>query len=88
MAGVINAIGVAATDADPVTAGISVVKNHVPTILMIPLISMSIFLIIIGIIVFSTAKSKSPGILLLMLGFLMAGAAFVVIIKTETNKKK
>lgn len=88
MAGIASAIGTAATDADPITAGISVVKNHVPTLLMVPLISMSIFLIIIGIIVFSTARSKTPGVLLLMLGFLMAGAAFMVIIKTETNKKK
>lgn len=60
---------------------------HAPTLLMIPLVVMSILFIIIGIIVLSAAKSKTPGALLLMLGFLLGGGAFLVMYKLESKKK-
>jgi hypothetical protein len=60
---------------------------HAPTILMIPLVVLSIILIIIGIIVLSAAQSKTPGVLLLVLGFLLAGGAFVVMVKSQGKKK-
>lgn len=59
---------------------------HAPTILMIPLVMFSILFIIIGIIVLSAAKSKTPGALLLLLGFLLGGGAFFVMYKTESKK--
>jgi hypothetical protein len=56
---------------------------HAPTILMIPLVVMSVLLIIVGIIVLSAANNKMPGSLLLVLGFLLGGGAFFVMVKTE-----
>jgi drug/metabolite transporter (DMT)-like permease len=62
---------------------------HAPTILMIPLVAFSILLILIGIIVFSTDHtSKTPGALLLLLGFMVGGGAFLIMYKTESSKKK
>lgn len=60
---------------------------HAPTILMIPLIIWSIIIIIIGIIVLATAKNKTPGTLITVLGFLLGAGAFLVISKTEGRKK-
>mgnify|MGYP001615798319 FL=1 len=58
---------------------------HAPTILMIPLVVLSILFIVIGIIVVSADKSKTPGALLLTLGFLLGGGAFLVMYKTESR---
>jgi uncharacterized membrane-anchored protein len=60
---------------------------HAPTIMMVPLVIFSIIFIIIGIIVFSAAKTKTPGIMLLMLGLLLGGGAFFVMVKSESKKK-
>lgn len=51
------------------------IASH-PKILMIPFITFSILLILIGIIVYSTAKTSTPGLLIMFLGFLVGGGAF------------
>lgn len=61
---------------------------HAPTILMIPLVMFAILFIIIGIIVFSTAKTKTPGALLMFLGLLLGGGAFFVMARVEGKKGK
>lgn len=58
---------------------------HAPTILMVPLVFAAILVIIIGIIVLAAAKSKTPGSILLVLGFLLGGGAFFVMYKTESH---
>ncbi len=60
---------------------------HAPTILMIPLVILSILLIIIAIIVIAAAKNKVPGYLLLFLGFLTGGGAFFVMARSESKPK-
>lgn len=52
--------------------------------MMMPLIGISILLILIGLVVFSTAKSKTPG---LMMGMLFGGGALFVIAKSSEGKK-
>ena len=59
---------------------------HAPTLMMIPLVILSVIFIIIGIIVFSTASTKTPGVMLLMLGLLLGGGAFFVMVKAEHKK--
>lgn len=54
---------------------------------MMPLIGISILLILIGLIVFSTAKSKTSGLMILMMGMLFGGGAFFVIAKSSEGKK-
>jgi hypothetical protein len=61
---------------------------HASTILMIPLVMFSILLIIVAIIVLSAAKSKTPGYLLLLLGFLTGGGAFYVMARSEGKKTR
>ena len=61
--------------------------THAPTILMSFFAGFAIILILIGIIVFSTAKSKTPGVLLLMLGLLVGGGAAFVMVRSESSKK-
>lgn len=58
---------------------------HAPTFLMMPLIGFSIFLILVGIIVFSTMSSKTPGAMIMMLGMLIGGGAYFIIGKTESS---
>lgn len=58
-----------------------------PTIMMFPFIGLAILLILIGIAVFSTSKSKTPGIMLLLVGLLIGGGAFVIM-RTNTRKNK
>jgi hypothetical protein len=55
--------------------------------MMMPLIGISILLILIGLIVFSTAKSKTSGLMILMMGMLFGGGAFFVIAKSSEGKK-
>jgi uncharacterized membrane-anchored protein len=61
---------------------------HAPVLMMIPLVILSVIFIIIGIIVFSaaSASAKTPGIMLLMLGLLLGGGAFYVMVKAEHKK--
>jgi len=54
---------------------------------MIPLVILSIIFIIVGIIVLSTANNKTPGALLMVLGFLLGGGAFFVMYRTESKAK-
>jgi hypothetical protein len=51
---------------------------HISVILMVPFIGFSVLLILIGIIVFSTDKRKTPGFLILLLGFGLAYGAFSI----------
>ena len=60
---------------------------HAPMVMMMPLVFVSIILIIVGIVVFSTAKAKAPGTMLLVLGFLLGGGTFFMMAKTENKKK-
>lgn len=60
---------------------------HAPTVLMIPLVILSIIFIIVGIIVLSAANNKTPGALLMVLGFLLGGGAFFVMYRTESKAK-
>ena len=60
---------------------------HAPTILMIPLVALAVLLIIIGVIVLASAQSKTPGALITLLGFLLGGGAFFVMIRTEGKKR-
>jgi hypothetical protein len=46
------------------------------TWMMLPMIAFSIVLILVGIIVVSTAKNKTSGILLSAFGVVLGGAAF------------
>jgi len=48
----------------------------IATWMMMPLIGFSVLLILIGIIVVSTAKSKTSGALLTAFGMILGGAAF------------
>lgn len=82
-----TALTVAAPEVGLPMEAIKQLAPHAPTFLMMPLMGLAILLVIIGIIVFSTDKSKSPGILLLMLGLLVGGGAFFVIGKTEGRAK-
>ena len=59
--------------------------KHAGTILMLPLVIISIVLIMIGLIVFSAAKSKVPGSVILLLGFLVGMGAFEVMIRSESK---
>jgi len=59
---------------------------HASAILMMPLIALSILIIIIGISVFSTAKTKTPGAMLLMMGLLLGGGAFTVASRSEGKR--
>ena len=61
---------------------------HAPTIMMIPLVVFSIILIIVAIIVLSAAKNKTPGYLLLFLGFMVGAGAFFVMVKSEGKKSQ
>jgi hypothetical protein len=61
---------------------------HTGTFLMIPFVAFAILFIIIGIIVFSVSKSKTPGIMLMMLGFLLGGGAFLMMVKSEGKRPK
>lgn len=61
---------------------------HLPTLVMVPLVMFAILFIIIGIIVVSAAQNKTPGVLLLVLGFLLGGGAFFVMYRTESAKHK
>ena len=67
----------------PEGAAVNVASKHAGTILMLPLVIISIVLIMIGLIVFSTVKSKMPGSVILMLGFLVGVGAFLVMIRSE-----
>jgi hypothetical protein len=60
---------------------------HAPTIVLVPVVVFSIILVIIAIIVISASQNKTPGYLLLALGFLTGGAAFFVMIRSESKKK-
>jgi hypothetical protein len=53
--------------------------------MMMPLIGISILLILIGLVVFSTAKSKTPG---LMMGMLFGGGALFVIAKSSEARSR
>lgn len=46
------------------------------TWMMMPVIALSVLLVLVGIIVVSTAKSKTSGVLLTVFGVLLGGAAF------------
>lgn len=61
---------------------------HAPAIMMIPLVVFSVLLVIIGIIVVSVAANKTPGVLLLVLGMLLGGGAFFVMVRSESRLKK
>ena len=61
---------------------------HAPAILMVPFVVFSVLLIIIGIIVVSVAANKTPGVLLLVLGMLLGGGAFFVMVRSESRLKK
>jgi len=56
---------------------------HAPTILMIPLVVFAIVLIIIGVIIIAAAKTKTAGIILTVLGFMLGGGAFFIMYRTE-----
>jgi hypothetical protein len=76
--------------ADP-EAGVAMAAQQVATahagsILMLPLIGFAILLIIIGIIVLSAAKNKTPGYLLTFLGLMVGGGAFFVAARSEGQK--
>jgi uncharacterized membrane-anchored protein len=60
---------------------------HTSAILMTPLIILSVVLVIIGIIVYAAAKTKTPGALLMILGLLLGGGAFFVTYKSESKKR-
>jgi hypothetical protein len=69
----------------PEAGAAMVVEKHASSIMMMPFIAFSILLILIGIIVFSTASSKTPGALLLMFGLAVGGGAYYIMEKTETR---
>lgn len=60
---------------------------HAPTLAMIPLVVIALILIIIGAIA-TTAQNKTPGIIIAILGLLLGGGAFFVMIRTEGKKKQ
>jgi len=60
---------------------------HAPTIMMFPLIGLAILLILIGIVTFSMSRSKTPGIMLFVVGLLLGGGAFTVMRATERRNK-
>jgi uncharacterized RDD family membrane protein YckC len=60
---------------------------HAPMIIMIPLVIIALILIIVGIIALGAAQNKTPGILLTIVGFLLAGGAFFVMVRSESKKK-
>lgn len=60
---------------------------HTSAILMTPLIVISVIIVIVGIIVLAAAKSKTPGMLLTALGFLLGGGAFFITYKSENKKR-
>ncbi len=60
---------------------------HAPTILMIPLVIASVICVIVGIIVLAAAQSKLPGSLLVLLGLLLGGGAFLVMYRAESRVK-
>lgn len=72
----------AAPEANAITA----VAKHAPAILMVPLLFFSVFLLLIGIIVFSADSNKIPGVMLLLLGGGVAFGAFHTMSSTEKNK--
>jgi hypothetical protein len=59
-----------------------------PGIFMLPLIVFSILLIIVGIIVLSTAKDSTPGYLIAFLGLLLGGGAFYSFNKSSSSATK
>lgn len=61
---------------------------HAPTFLMVPLVALAVLLILIGIIVLAADKSKTPGALITLLGFLLGGGAFFVMLRTEGKNKR
>jgi len=60
---------------------------HAPTILMIPLVILSVICVIVGIIVLAAAQSKLPGAMLMLLGALLGGGAFLVMYRAEGRAK-
>jgi hypothetical protein len=60
---------------------------HAPTIMMFPFIGLAILLILIGIITFSVSRSKTPGIMLFVVGLLLGGGAFTVMRSTERRNR-
>ncbi len=64
-----------------------VAKAHAGTILMMPMISVSILLIILGIIVYSAASNKVPGVMILLLGGGIGFGAFHVMSKSESRRQ-
>ena len=71
--------------ANPELGIASAAAKHAPMLLMMPLIGFSILLILIAIIVISTAKSKTSGIMILMLGLMVGGGAFYVMERSESH---
>ncbi len=61
---------------------------HAPAILMIPLVSFAVLLVIIGIIVIAASANKTSGVLLTVLGVLLGGGAFFVMVRSEAGLKK
>lgn len=63
------------------------VAPHIPTLIMVPLVLFALILIIIGIIIVSSAQKKLAGTLLLFLGLLLGGGAFLVMYRTESHNR-
>jgi hypothetical protein len=61
---------------------------HAPTLLMGLLVVLALIMIIIGVIIESAATNKTPGIMLMIVGFLLGGGAFFIMYRTESNRKK
>lgn len=64
-----------------------VVVGHAGTILMFPFVWISIILIIIGIIAFSAASNKVPGVMITIVGLLLGGGAFFMMYKDQSKPK-
>ena len=77
-----NVLLVAAPEAYEVKAA----GKHAPAILMSLTIGFAVLLILIGIVVISTAKSKTSGYLLSLFGFILGGGAVYFLNKKSAAK--
>lgn len=83
-AGLLNS---AVTAANPEGAVIAQLAPHAPTFLMIPLITFAVILALIGIVVLSTASSKLPGVMILLLAGGLGFGAFTIMRTVESKKQ-